>query len=246
MKNLIKIGLIRLYKNLFYLVGCILAFAITYWFLVTRPIPQLADYSEESVAILLSGAIVAFFSMFIGIFLGSETEDGILRNKVMAGHTQNSVYVCHYITFLIALIGMMFFWLLGAIVGGTKVTTGFIGYIVIAFLYNAAFIAVIQAIVFHMKKMVTGIICSLAIFYFLVSGVLLGNFVYMVLSETKPAAAKLFSVIYNMSAVGQCFSRTAMADSELSSTGIQVPTSLGLIILALFLGTLRLKKREIN
>lgn len=247
MKNLVKIGLIRLYKHWFYIVGCILAFVITVWFLETRPIPQLAHHSAESVAILLSGAIIVYFSMFIGIFMGSEAEDGILRNKVMAGHTQLEVYVSHYVTFLLALIGMLVCWFLGAMVGGTQVTADFIEYTCIAFLYNAAYIAIIQAIVFRMKKMVSGVVLGLGIFYFLAANVLISNYIYMVLSDMgQPIMVTLFSVIYNMSAVGQCFARTALADPGLGTTGVQVSVSLGLIVLASLLGTLKLKKRDIK
>lgn len=247
MNNLIKIGLIRLYKYWFYIIGCILAFVITYWFLVTRPIPQLADEAPQSVANFLCGAIVAYFSLFIGIFMGSESEDGILRNKVMAGHTLLEVYVSHYITFLIALLGMLLCWFAGAVAGGTKVTADFIGCVFVAFLYNAAYIAVIQAITFRMKKTVTGVVCGLGIFYLLVTSVLMGNYVYMVLSETgRSVATTIFSVIYNMSALGQCFARSSLADPELGSLAVQIPTSVVLIGLAFFAGTLKLKKREIK
>jgi len=100
MKNLVKMGILRLFKNMFYILGCILAFGITVWFLDTRPIPQFAHYSAENVAIILSVVIILFFAMFVGFFIGSENEDGILRNKVMAGHTQLDVYLSHYIVLL--------------------------------------------------------------------------------------------------------------------------------------------------
>lgn len=245
MKNLIKIGLIRLYKNLFYLLGCGLAFIITYWFLTVRPIPQLASYSADNVAILLSGAIVVFFSMFIGLFMGSENEDGILRNKVMAGHTQLEAYFSHYITLLAALTGMMICWFLGAVAGGTVVTSDVAIYCLVAFLYNAAYIAVVEAIVFRLKKHVNGIIIPLGLAYFLLTCVLLGNFAYYMLSE-QPALARLVAIVYNLSPLGQCFARTELADPGLGTTGMQVSISLVITALALLIGTLRLKKRDIN
>lgn len=245
MKDLVKIGLYRLYKNWFYLLGCVLAVLITYWFLTVRPIPQLARQTAEGVAVFISAAIIAFFSIFIGFFMGNETEDGVLRNKVMAGHTQLEVYFGHYITFLIALVGMMVCWLVGAIAGGTRITLSMIVYFIVAFLYNAAYIAIIQAIVFRMKKQLTGILFSLGIFYALVTSVLMGNFIYMISAE-QPIVSKVVAVFYNMSAVGQCLARTPFADPGLGETIIQVPISLVMILVASFLGTLGLAKRDIN
>lgn len=244
MKNLVKIGLIRLSKNWFYSLGCFLAFVITDWFITVHPIPQLTSYSNENIAILVSAAIVVYFSIFVGLFIGNEYEDGILRNKVMAGHTQVEVYVSHYITLLFALIIMMCFWFLGTIASGTLISLKLMGYCLVAFLYNAAYIAILQAIVFNLKKQTTGILISVGIVYCMISFVLFGNFFYMTFYE-QPVISKVIAVIYNMSAMGQCFASTALADSGLGNIRIQIPVSLILIALASFFGTLRLAKRDI-
>lgn len=245
MKNLVKIGLVRLSKNVFYILGCVLAFAITYWVLVVRPIPQLVNHSTTDVAILTSAAIVLFFSVFSGLFLGNENEDGILRNKVIAGHTQLEVYFSNYIVLAIAVIGMMICWLLGAIAGGAVVDSRLLIYFFIAVIYNLAYISVIQAIVFRAKKQVTGVMISFAWFYILMTTVLMGNFAYMV-TEGQEVAQKIVILIYNMSAVGQCFARTDFSDPGLANGFVQLATSVVVFALATFFGTLRLKKRDIN
>lgn len=245
MKDLVRIGLIRLYKNWVYLFGCVLAVAITTWFLQVRPIPQLTHYSAENVAILLSGAIVLFFSFFVGYFIGNEYEDGILRNKVMAGHSQITVYLSHYITLVIAMTVMLACWFVGAMLGGTKISGRLFVYCFVALLYNAAYIAIIQAMVFRLKKQVIGITLSIGFCYFLVTNVLIGNFLFYLVSE-QTVLSKVIMIVYNMSALGQCFAKTEMADPGIGATGVQVAVSLVLIAAASFLGTLRLAKRDIK
>lgn len=245
MKNLVKIGLTRLYKNFFYILGCVLAVVITNWFLVTTPIPQLAHHSKESVAILLSGAILLFFSFFVGLFMGNENEDGILRNKVIAGHTQMEIYISNYITLLVAMLVMLVCWMVGAVLGGVSIGKEILVYSVVAIFYNAAFIAIVQALVFRIKKQVTGIVISMAYFYLLLTSVLFGNLLYMLTAENT-LMSTVVVVFYNISALGQCFARTALADPGLANSLIQIPVSVVVIMVATVVGTLGLRKRDIN
>ncbi len=245
MKNLVKIGLIRLSKNLYYILGCILAVVITYWVIVTRPIPQLMRHDVLDVAILLSAAITAYFSAFVGLFIGNENEDGILRNKVMVGHTQPQAYFSSYITFIVALVGMMVCWLLGAFAAGLTISSRLVIYILISFLSNAAYIAVVQAIVFRFKKQVVGIMAGIGLLYVLLTSILMGNFFYMI-TDRQVVMQKIVTVFYNVSALGQCFARTVLSDPGLANTGIQISVSVIVFLAATFLGTLGLGKRDIN
>lgn len=244
MKNLVKIGLTRLYKKKFYIVGCVLAFAITLWFLKAGPIPQLVKYSADTVALLLSAAITLYFSLFTGLFMGNETEDGILRNKVMAGHSQVTVYLSHYVTLLIAMVGMFVCWLLGAIAGGTVITSKVLLNICIVLLANAGYIAVVLAICFRIKKQVVGIIIGICIFYILVTTVLVNNYVYMISCGTP--AEKLMTVVYNISAVGQCFAVSDFVDEGLRVPLLQLLVSVTVALLATLAGTCKLAKRNIK
>lgn len=245
MKNLVKIGLNRLTKSIVYIIGCILAFVITNRFIVACPIPQLAKYDPNSLAILVSGAITIYFSFFVGFFIGNDNEDGILRNKVMVGHSQLSIYFANYITFIVSLAVMMVFWIAGALVSGSKLDSSLLTYIAVSFFANAAFIALVQSIVFRAKKMIIGIVISMGIAYAFVGSVLMGNFFYMI-TDGQASLQKLVIVIYNISALGQCFARTSMSDPGLAITPVQLGVSLALIIAASFIGTLGLKKRDIN
>lgn len=245
MKNLLKMGLIRLYKNIYYLGGCVLAVGITYWFLTVQPIPQLVKFGTNSSAILVSAAIVFFFAIFTGLFFGSEREDGTFRNKVMAGHSQVTIYFSQYITLLIAMLGMVLCWIIGALAAGATLNGELLVYIVIAILYNAAFIAIALGITFRTKKQLNGIIIPLAITYFFTFGVMVGNFIYMITIENV-VVNTVVKVIYNMSAIGQCFARSGLSDEGLGSAVIQIPVSLAIIALAIFAGTVKVAKRDVN
>lgn len=245
MKDLIKIGLVRLSKNIYYIAGCVLAVAVTYWILATRPIPQFVNHEAGNIAIFVSAAIILYFSIFCGLFCGNENEDGILRNKVMVGHSQLEVYFSNYITLVIAAIGMMICWLIGAIAGGAALNSKLLEYLFIAFLYNAAYIAIIQAIVFRAKKQVTGVVISFGVFYMLMNAVLMGNFFYMI-TDGNAALQRIVMVLYNMSAIGQCFARTDFTDPGLADGFVQVAASILVFTVATFLGTLGLKKRDIK
>lgn len=245
MKNLLKIGFTRLFRNIYFISGCILAVLITCIFLRECPIPQLQHYRSETVAIVLSGAVVLFFSVFVGLFIGNENEDGVLRSKVMAGHTQNEVYMSHYITLLTAMAVMMVCWFAGALAGGAKFGTEMLVYLAVALLYNAAYIAVVQALVFRIRKQVTGIVLTVGLFYLLVNCVLFGNLFYMITAENS-FMNSVVVIVYNLSALGQCFARTDLSDPGLGETIIQIPVSLLVAGAALAAGTAGLKKRDIN
>ena len=159
--------------------------------------------------------------------------------------SQLDVYFSNYITFLVALVGIMIFWFAGSVAGGAAISSELMLYMVIAFLYNAAFIAIVQAIVFRLKKQVVGISISMGLFYFFVVSVLMGNFFYMI-TDTNKALQNIVIVVYNVSALGQCFARSGLADQGLANTGVQISASIIIFILATFIGTLKLKKRDIN
>ena len=245
MRSLIKINLIRLYKNTFYIVACILAFIITYWFMTVKPIPQLANKEPLVSAILLSSGIVFFFSIFAGLFFGNEREDGIIRNKLIAGHSMLTIYFSQYITLCIAMLIMMVFWLVGAIVAGMPINSDTILYTLIAILFNAATLSIIESVVIRVKKQIIGVLASMFIIYIFLQSVFVGNFLNMITYENK-VANTIVVVIYNISSIGQCFARSGMGDPEINNTFIQIMVSVIVMVISFLLGTMKLSKTEIN
>lgn len=246
MKNLVKIGVTRLYKNIFYIVCCALAFLITEWFVSVGPIPQLAKYGAATNAIVVSAGIIFFFALFTGMFFGGERESGILRNQVMAGYSQKEIFFGRYITLLIALAVMNLSWILGAVVGGTKIDAGMLEYIGIEFLYNAAAIAVILAICSRAKKQTNGIVISLGIAYLCVTGVLIGNYIYSITCDISKTVCTIVAYIYNLSPVGQCFARSGIADEGIDALWIQLLASLTVLVLGFFFGTFKVSKSDVT
>lgn len=245
MKKLIKMDFLRLQKSALLLVCDILAMIITWWFVKNKPIPQLADEDINTLAILASAGITFFFSIFTGILFGSEREEGILRNKIMAGHSQKEIFFSQYIVLLVAMGEMTCFWFIGALAGGARIDGQFFLYVVVSLVFNSAFIALVQAICFRAKKQVTGVVVSLAVFYFFSFGILIENFLYMI-TEGNPVPQFIIAVIYNISAVGQCFARTTLADPGLANTVLQLVVSLAVMGVALFAGTVNIAKRDVN
>ena len=246
MKNLVKIGVTRLYKNIFFIVCCVLAFLITEWFVSVGPIPQLAKYGAATNAIVVSAGIIFFFAMFTGIFYGGEKESGILRNQVMAGYSRKVIFFGRYITLLIALAVMNLFWILGAVVAGTKLDSEMLVYIGIEFLYNAAAIAVVLAICSRTKKQINGVVISLGIAYLCVTGVLIGNYIYYITSEISKTASTIVAYVYNLSPVGQCFARSGIADEGIDAIWIQLLASLTVLVLGFFFGTFKVSQSDVN
>jgi len=245
MKDLVKIDLYRLGRHKLYWAGCLLALGFTAWFLLVRPIPQLEKYEAEKVAILLNAGISFYFSFFVGLFLGSEWADGILRNKVMAGHSQKAVLGGHYLSLLAALGGMTLSWLLGALAGGVALSGSLLFFCLKSLMFNAAFIAVLQAICFRLRKQSQGIIFTGTIFYMTFVGTLAGNLLYSI-SMGRPVLHKIVALLYNTSAIGQCFAGSGLADEGLNNPLLQIPVSLLLMAGALLLGSLGLNKRSID
>ena len=246
MKNLVKIGVIRLYKNIFYIVCCVLAFLITEWFISVGPVPQLAKYGATTNAIVVSAGIIFFFALFTGMFFGGERESGILRNQVMAGYSQNKIFFARYITLLIALAVMNLFWILGAVVGGAKLEAEMLRYIGIEFLYNAAAIAVILAICSRTKKQINGIVISLGIAYLCVTGVLVGNYIYSITADVSGTVSTIVAYIYNLSPVGQCFARSGIGDEGIQTLWVQLLASLTVLVLGFFFGTFKVSKSDVS
>ena len=61
-----------------------------------------------------------FRSVFAGLFLGTEYQDGTLRNKVTVGHTRGEIYLSFLAVCLCAGLGILLGWALGVAVGALK------------------------------------------------------------------------------------------------------------------------------
>lgn len=153
MRKLISAGAVRLKKDkLFW--GC-LVILLLYSALVMlngcrqalAPGMQEYHYGLDHYYYSYCLPIGFFCAVFISLYLGTEYRDGTLRNKVIAGYARWEIYLSGFTVSL----GAVFLMLLSCLVGGL-VGIPFLGpwqnmqrlavYLLISFLYTAAFAAV--------------------------------------------------------------------------------------------------------
>lgn len=88
------------------------------------------------------------FSIYISLFLGAEIGDGVLRNKLIVGHTRTQVYLANFLTCFLACLGFLAVWLLAGLPGVSLIGpfdmgwTGYFVYVCLAVCVTAAFTAI--------------------------------------------------------------------------------------------------------
>lgn len=75
------------------------------------------DISLEDCYYNLAPLLGLMYASFISLFLGVEQSDGTLRNKLIAGHSRNSVFLSSYIISAIGCLMIMAAWLIGSLPG---------------------------------------------------------------------------------------------------------------------------------
>lgn len=58
-----------------------------------------------------------FLSVFISLFLGTEYEDGVIRNKIVVGHTRTNIYLANLITCFAGSFVIFMAWAIGGLAG---------------------------------------------------------------------------------------------------------------------------------
>ena len=101
MMNLLYAGLVRIMKSRIFWFGTFMMAFLSFWFCFYEYSPyrqQSADpvYTEEVYFNLLP-YIGIFLAVLISMTAGKEVSMGILRNKLIAGHTRSDVYFSHLI-----------------------------------------------------------------------------------------------------------------------------------------------------
>ncbi len=249
MKNLVKINLKRLFSNIFYIIGLILAAVITFIAVKTGQFAGILSVAgPNNMMEILSAAIIAFFCIFSGAFICVEYSDGVIKNKIAAGHSRAEIYFSHLITQLIAEAVMIVVWIIAGDAAGASVNAAFIEFAFRTFFYIAGIIALLTFIGMCVSKKYISSFAGIGILYLTFNFMLIGNYICcMVFYETPlEFAAK---IVYNLTAVGQWFSSSFYGAPE---EAIHLPFA-GSIVLSLlkiavftYLGISILNKKEIQ
>ena len=111
MRNLLSANIARLRKNILFWLG-IAAMAgyavimLVSWYRTNQIIlqsdrPEMA-MSTERFLFTFTGLIGILLAAFVGLFLGREYSDGVLRSKLTVGHSRSAVYLANLIAAVIA------------------------------------------------------------------------------------------------------------------------------------------------
>jgi ABC-type transport system involved in multi-copper enzyme maturation permease subunit len=197
---------------------------------------------------LLSAAIIAFFCIFSGAFICVEYSDGVIKNKIAAGHSRAEIYFSHLITQLIAEAVMMVVWIIAGDAAGAAVNATFIEFVLRTFFYIAGIIALLTFIGMCVSKKYISSFAGIGILYLTFNFMLIANYLCcMVFYETPlEFAAK---IVYNLTAVGQWFAASYIGASE---DALHLPFAGSIVISILkgavftYLGISVLNKKEIQ
>ena len=128
MYKLLNAGFTRLMKNKMFWTIIIINLGIAGFVLINRY--QSLRYFDETLKLeeLLTTNLLfigIFLAIFISIFVGIEYSDGVIRNKIIAGHSRTSIYISNLMisilgALLIELIYMLFITIIGTFLLGAK------------------------------------------------------------------------------------------------------------------------------
>ena len=249
MKNLVKINLKRLFSNIFYIIGLILAAVITFIAVKTGHFAGILSVAAaDNMMQILSAAIIAFFCIFSGAFICVEYSDGVIKNKIVAGHSRAEIYFSHLITQLIAEAVMIVVWIIAGDAAGANIDAAFIGFAIRTFFYVAGIIALLTFIGMCVSKKYISSFAGVGILYLTFNFMLIANYLCSMVFYETPLEF-VAKIVYNLTAVGQWFSSIYLGAPEDS---IHLPF-IGSIVLSLlkiavvtYLGISILNKKEIQ
>lgn len=243
MKALIKAEIIRLYKNKLFVGGNILAFLITVgfckYFNMVRP-------SQSGIhnfyANFVSLGIMAFSSLFTALFIGEQYMGGVIRNKVIAGHKQTTIYVSSMIAIFVGVLTTTGCWFAGCLVAGYHLEIYALRYILILLFAAIAYAGILTAVAMRVKNTTMG--CGITMGIFFVSYVAATG-VHAAYVWAEGGTGMIWKVLLDIMPMGQWFAIFARDGAD-PPLGVMLLISAVIVIFAYLAGTMGLNKRELN
>ena len=248
MKSIFRAYCTRLFRNIFYILGLAIAFALTYWFtqngsgmgLLHRKITDF-DYS-----LLASLGIPAFFSVYTPLFLSAEHKGGAFRNKLICGKTRNQIYFATLLTMILAMLIMTAVWTAGALLAAsTKPAAEVIVMSIIkVLLYNTAALSYLVYIALTITNEAAVTAIEFMSFQFSFFAVMM---LQMILGAVSDGAGKVIAYIINLIPIGQWLSISAIGDESTHIPGAaQLILSVIMIVLISVYGSRMFAKKDIK
>lgn len=188
MYNLVMAGFSRLRKNWVYWVEMGVMLLLSAGGMI-RDIGQSVSlraegyvYCLDDFYFKLAPFLALFVVAFISLFLGTEYNEGTIRNKLVVGHSRLMVYLSNYVVCLAACEGFVAVWLLGGMLGipflgiwkiGWK---GFAVYALLAVLFTAALTGIFVLIsMLSARKSLTAVMAVFVAMALIMWGAILYN-----------------------------------------------------------------------
>lgn len=117
MLKLLHASMFRLRKSRLLWLCMVMAFVISSIFLMQIGGSGEGAWTLDEALLQTLPFLPVLYAAFIGLFLGTEYQDGTMRNKLAAGHTRIAVYLSQLFTAIIGCLGILLAWALSAAVG---------------------------------------------------------------------------------------------------------------------------------
>ncbi len=246
MLNVLKANLNRLFKNKFFIGGCILAAAITVFFIHNaETVLDVHFRSDDEALELISIGVIAFISIFAPIFQSAEYSSGTIRNKVAMGITQNKIYAAHFLTMVVASIVIILCWLIGGVIAGVSISSWLIAYSVRLIFSMIAYSSFMTFIGMRFRKVVTSATIGVLAFQGAFTAVII---IFMLISQHfGTTLGTILTYIGNSIAMGRWFANSQLCDPNLNP-GVIVSIILSLVMAAIYymIGSFKINKRDLQ
>ena len=120
MRKLMRANFYRLWKSRVFWICVAASFLISAAFRLAKQYPSQEMPSLDEMYLQIFPMLPLIHGVFAGLFLGTEYQDGTLRNKVTVGHTRGEIYLSFLAVCLCAGLGILLGWALGVAVGALK------------------------------------------------------------------------------------------------------------------------------
>lgn len=246
MKNIYKTNMRKLIKSKLYIAGLLIAVIVTLMFTGDMMgFGGIFDMMGPAGRMhFIGAAIIAFFTIYTPLFVCEEYSEGSIKNKLIAGFTQKEIFGAGLLTQLSALVVMWFVYIIAGLIGGARPEGHGIGIYLITLVAMTGYVALVYSVSFRLSKPVRSAIVSFIILNVCFNMVTFGN---LLIAFSEGMTLKIAAIIYNISALGQWFVYTGLADDAANPGAVlQIFVSLVIVILSVLFGISKINTRDLK